>query len=287
MGTIGFYIFYYINWVMTLLPLRILYLFSDLLFLLLYYFPSYRRKIVAENLKNSFPDKTDEERRKIGKKFYRHFADLFIETLKLTHLSNKELAERFTLTNPGLFEKLYNDGYDLTVVHSHYNNWEWLVILPLYTKYKVVTIYKPLQNKLFDRFINNLRTRNNVEMTPMTHVVRNILENRKANIRALYGFLADQSPARPLIKYRSKFLNRDTPVYLGIEKIAAKYDMPVVFFNVQKVKRGYYSLTTELLFEKTGGLPEYQVTDAHVQRLEALIREKPEYWLWTHRRWKY
>lgn len=288
MGTIGYYIFYGINWIFSLLPLRILYISSDVLFLFLYYFPSYRRKIVAENLRNSFPEKSEKELALVGRKFYRHLADLFIETLKLTHLSNKELGKRFTVSNPELFETLYKSGRDLAVVHSHYNNWEWLgVCLPLFSKYKCIGIYKPIQNRLFNRFLNNLRTRNDAELAPMNLVVRKIIENKSKNIRALYGFIADQTPAKTQIEYYTTFLNQETPVFLGIEKIAAKYDMPVVFFNVRKVRRGYYNLTIELLFDSTRDLPKYLVTDTHVKRLEQIIKEKPENWLWTHRRWKY
>lgn len=287
MKKLGFYIFYSVNWLITLLPLDVLYVFSDLLFILLYYFPAYRRKVVMLNLENSFPEKSPEERRKIARKFYRHLADLFVETLKLTHLGNRELKKRFAITNPELFKRLLESGHDLVVVHSHYNNWEWLVSLPLYSEYRVVCIYKPLQSRTFDRFLNGLRSRNNMILTPMKHVIREIVTNREKNIRAMYGFIADQTPAKPDIRYYTTFLNQDTPVYLGIERIAERYGMPVVFFNVQKIKRGYYSLTLELLFEKTTGLPEYTVTEAHVRRLEELIRQNPEYWLWTHRRWKY
>lgn len=288
MGTVGYYIFYGINWIITLLPLRILYLSSDILFLLLYYFLSYRRKIVTENLRNSFPEKSEKEIAIIRRKFYRHLADLFIETLKLTHLSNKEIKKRFSVTNPELFEHLYDSGRDIALVYGHYNNWEWMsAFLPIFTKYRCVGVYKPLQNKLFNSFINNNRTRNKGELAPMQMIVRRIVENRNNNIRGLYVFMSDQTPAKTLIEYYTDFLNQETPVFLGIEKIAAKYDMAVVFLNIQKVRRGYYNLTIELLFDKTRDLPKYLVTNTHVKRLEELIREKPEYWLWTHRRWKY
>ena len=200
METIGFYIFYGINWIVTLLPLRVLYVFSDLFFIFLYHFPSYRRNVVATNLKNSFPEKPDNELRLIEKRFYRHLSDLLIETLKLTHLGNKELTRRFTISNPELLEKLYNSGRDLVVVHSHYNNWEWLVCLPLYTKYKILTIFKPIRNRLFNNFMSGLRSRNNMGLTPMRHIVREIVENREKNIRTLYGFIADQTPAKPDIQ---------------------------------------------------------------------------------------
>jgi KDO2-lipid IV(A) lauroyltransferase len=124
-------------------------------------------------------------------------------------------------------------------------------------------------------------------LAPMQLIVRKIIENQRKNIRGIYAFVADQTPAKALIEYYTDFLNQETPVFLGIEKISAKYDMPVVFFNVQKVRRGYYNLTVELLFEHTIGLPKYMVTETHVRRLEEIIIENPDYWIWTHRRWKY
>jgi Kdo2-lipid IVA lauroyltransferase/acyltransferase len=288
MGTIGYYIFYGINWIITLLPLRILYIASDFLFLILYYFPSYRRKIVAENLLNSFPEKSAKEIAVIERKFYRHLADLFIETLKLTHLSNKELKKRVTISNPELIDHLCDSGRDVAAVYSHYNNWEWMSIcFTLYAKHKCVGVIKPLKNKMVNKFINNNRVRNNGELAPMQMIVRRIIENRSNNIRAIYGFMADQTPAKTLIEYYTDFLNQETPVFLGIEKIAAKFDMSVVFLDIQKIRRGYYSMTIELLFESTRDLPKYGVTESHVKRLEQIIKEKPEYWIWTHRRWKY
>jgi KDO2-lipid IV(A) lauroyltransferase len=284
---IAFYIFYVLNWIFTLLPLGILYIFSDILYLLMYYFPTYRRKVVRSNLKNSFPEKSDKELVEIEKKFYRHLSDIFIETLKMTHLSNSALKKRFSCSNPELFDSLFKSDRDLVVVHSHFNNWEWLTCLPFYTEYKVVSIYKPLHDKLFDRFLNKNRTKTNLTLTPMNSVVREIVSNRNNRIRAMYGFIADQTPARPDIHYWTQFLNQETPVFLGIEKIAVKYEMPVVFFNVQKIRRGYYSLTVELLFDKPSGMPEHLITDTHVRRLEALIKENPQYWIWTHKRWKH
>jgi KDO2-lipid IV(A) lauroyltransferase len=217
MGTVGFYIFYGVNWIITLLPLKILYVFSDMLFLLLYYFPSYRRKVVVQNLRNSFPEKSAEELKLIRKKFYRHLADIIIETLKLTHLSNKELIKRVTISNPELIDNLCNSGHDVVVVHSHYNNWEWVgVCYPLYTKYETVSVYKPVQNRLFNRFLNNLRSRNNAKLAPMKQVGRKIIENKNNKIRTIYGFVADQTPAKTQIEYYTTFLNQETPVFLGI-----------------------------------------------------------------------
>ena len=287
MGAVGFYLFYGINWIITLLPLRVLYLFADLLFLILYYFPSYRRKVVATNLKNAFPEKSADELLKIEKGFYKHLADLIVETLKMTNMSSKMFKKRFSVTNLEIVNKLINEGRDIVGISAHYNNWEWMSAIPLFIDIKCVSIFKPLKNKLFDKFFNDLRKKHGMVLTPGSNIVREIIAARNKGINSLFAFIADQIPAKGDIKYRTQFLNQNTPVYLGAEKIAAKYDMAVVFFNNQKTKRGHYSLTPELLFEHTAGLPEYAVTEAHVRRLEELIIEKPEYWIWSHRRWKH
>ena len=287
MGAIGYYIFYGINWVITLLPLSVLYIFSDFLYLVLYYFPSYRRKVVANNLKNSFPDKSEQEIKCIEKKFYKHLADLFIETFKLTHISKEQMMKRFTVSNLKIIDKLLDEKRDTIAVLGHYNNWEWLTALPLYTKYKSVSIYKPLQNKFFDRFINNLRSKNGMVLTPMSNIIREIINDRKNNINTISAFISDQTPIKTEIKFWTTFLNQDTPIYMGTEKVASKYDMAIVFFHIQKIKRGYYNLNIELLFDHTAGLPEHFITETHVKRLEEIIREKPEFWIWSHRRWKH
>jgi Kdo2-lipid IVA lauroyltransferase/acyltransferase len=287
MNAIGYYIFYGINWVITLLPLRILYIFSDFIFLLLYYFPSYRRKVVAANLKNAFPEKSIEELKSIEKKFYRHLADIFIETFYVTHMSLAEQKRRFSYSNLQVIDRLREDKRDIIAVLGHYNNWEWPTLLPLYLKYKTVIIYRPLQNKYFNRHIYRQRSKDGIVLTPTSQVIREIINDRKNNINTLSVFLTDQTPPKDEIKYWTTFLNQDTPIYTGTEKIASKYDMAIVFFHVQKVKRGYYNLNIELLLDHTAGLQEHVITETHVRRLEEIIREKPEYWLWSHRRWKH
>jgi Kdo2-lipid IVA lauroyltransferase/acyltransferase len=287
MDAIGYYIFYGINWILTLLPLRVLYIFSDFVYLLLYYFLLYRRKVVAINLKNSFPEKTEEELKCIEKKFYRHLADLIVETFKLTHMSKAEQIKRFTYSNLEIIDKLREEKRDIIAVLGHYNNWEWPTLLPYFLKYKIVIIYKPLQNKYFNRYICNQRSKDGIVVTPMSLIVREIINYKKNNVNTLSVFLTDQTPAKGDIKYWTTFLNQDTPVYLGAEKIASKYDMALVFFHIQKVKRGHYNLDIELLLDHTAGLPEYLITEKHVKRLEEIIVEKPEYWLWSHRRWKH
>ncbi len=287
MGTIGFYIFYGFYRIMALLPLRVLYILSDFLYLLLYYFPSYRRKIVGNNLKNSFPEKSEEELKQIEKKFYKHLADICIEVFKVGRMSKSEQMKRFTITNMDVIENLRKEKRDTIAVMGHYNNWEWLSAWPLYSDYKAVSIYKPLQNKLFDKFIYDTRTRNGMILTSMSNIIREIISDRKNNINTISAFISDQTPIKSEIKYWTTFLNQDTPVFMGTEKVASKYDMAIVFFHIQKIKRGYYNLNIELLFDHTAGLPEYLITETHVKRLEEIIIEKPEYWIWSHRRWKH
>jgi len=287
MAAIEYYIFYGINWIITLLPLPVLYFFSDLLYFVLYYIVLYRRKVVAINLKNSFPEKTFEERKTIEKKFYRHLSDLIVETLKLTHMSKSTQNKRFSYSNLEIIDKLREEKRDVIAVLGHYNNWEWPTLLPNYLKYKTIIIYKPLQNKYFNGFINNQRSKYGIVLTPTSQIIREIINYRKNDINTLSVFISDQIPAKRDIKYWTSFLNQDTAVFTGAGKIASKYDIAIVFFHIQKIKRGFYNLDIELLHEHTAGLSEDLITESHVRRLEEIIREKPEYWIWSHRRWKH
>jgi KDO2-lipid IV(A) lauroyltransferase len=287
MGAISYYIFFGINWVLTLLPLRVLYIFSDLLYYIIYYVIGYRRKVVETNLKNSFPEKTDEERKTIEKKFYRHLSDLIIEVLKLTHMSQAQQRKRFSYTNLEVIDRLREENRDIIAILGHYNNWEWPTLLPEYLKYKTVIIYKPLQDKRFNDFVNSQRSKFGIVLTPTSLVIREIINYRKNKINTLSVFISDQIPSIDDIKYWTKFLNQDTAVFTGAGKIAAKYDMAVVFFNIQKVRRGYYNLNIELLNEHTAGLSENEITEVHVRHLEKIIIDNPEYWIWSHRRWKH
>jgi len=287
MEAIGYYIIYGFAWVLTLLPLPVLYVFSNIIFPVMYYAAGYRRKVVRTNLENSFPEKSIRDIIKIEKAFYHHLCDLFIETFKLIHISNRQLMKRMHMTNPELLERLFNEGRDVAMVLGHYGNWEWLAVLPLYTKLQTVSIYKPLHNKHFDRFMNKIRSRNTMMLTPMSSVIRDVVNLRQKNIRSLFAFITDQTPPKGEIKFWTKFLNQETPVYLGAEKIASKYNMAVLFFNIQNINRGYYNFTAELLFENSAGLPDHLITEAHVKRLEEIIRERPEQWIWSHRRWKH
>lgn len=197
------------------------------------------------------------------------------------------MMKRMTMENPEVFDDLYKKQKDAIIVLGHYGNWEWLTAIPCYAMQKSVSIYKPLSDKCFDRLMKQIRTHTGASMVPMNLTVREIINNKKARKTSLYLSIADQTPPVNKIHYRIKFLNQDTPVYTGTEKIAKKYDMAVLFLNIKKRKRGYYTFSVDVLVEDASDIPENMITDTYFKRLENQINEQPELWLWSHRRWKY
>jgi len=287
MKAMAFYIFFALNWIITLLPLRLLYIFSDIFFIILYYFPSYRRNVVAKNLRRSFPDKSEEYLQLTAKRYYRHLADMFVESLKVTHMSGKQIMRRFRFRDMSLINRFYDEGRDVIAVCSHYNNWEWLSSMPLLSRYTAMTIYKPLKNKHFDNFMFSMRSKYGVIPSPMQGILREIIRRRKENVRTISAFIADQTPARGDHIYWTNFLSQETAFFTGTEKVAVMLDMPVIFIHIIKVKRGYYEVETELISENPKSEPADSITEKHVRMLENIIRHQPEYWLWSHRRWKH
>jgi len=287
MKAVIFYIFLSLNWVITLLPLKILYGFSPVFYFVLYHLLRYRRAIVLKNLRNSFPEKTKRELFTISKKFYRHLADVFIEVLKLQHMKASEIKKRYKIINPELLDKIKDEGKSTIAVFGHYANWEWILSLPLNIKYKILTAYKPLTNKYFDRYFLKFRSQYGLELIPMIRTGRTLYRYEEAGINTLTGLVADQTPPKSEIRYWTKFLNQDTPVYLGIEKLSHKFNMVVVFFHIDKVKRGYYEVIPEIITDEPARLKPYEVTEKHVKLLEEQIKRRPELWMWSHRRWKH
>jgi len=287
MERIGYRIFYSISWLLALLPFRVLYLLSDLMQPLIWHVARYRRKVVETNLKNAFPEKSPDERKKIARRFYRHFTDLILETVKAIHLSPTQISRRFIIRDPRDLERLYDQGRDIIALCSHYNNWEWLSAIQLSTRHKNITTYKPLKNKYFDKFILNLRTKYGTSASPMQNIIRELLRFRSENILTMSGFIADQTPPRGDNAFWTTFLNQQTAFYRGAEKVAVKYDMAVVFVKVIKVRRGYYELDYSVITEHPREEEPDRITSAYASMLEEVIRAQPEYWLWSHRRWKY
>jgi KDO2-lipid IV(A) lauroyltransferase len=273
-------------YLLSLMPFWFLYLISDLLYLLVYHAVGYRRKVVQQNLKNAFPEKSREERKNIERKFYHHFCDLVVETVKTISISPKQLRRRIVATNPELANKVLSGDRKAIAVAGHYCNWELLALgITSITQKKFLIIYKPLTNKVFDRFFINTRSRFSGIPVAMKLVLRKMVELKNEPFMTV--LLGDQTPVRHESTYFTTFLNQPTPVFLGVEKMAKSFDCEIYFCDMRKVKRGYYTYTAVPLIEDAKTSGPYEITKAHVQYLEKVIREEPEYWLWSHRRWKF
>lgn len=280
------YIGIFFLYLLSLMPFWFLYFISDILFFVIYYLVGYRRNVVEQNLQNAFPEKTIQERKNIEQKFYHHFCDLVVETVKTISISEAQLAKRVKQSNPDLVQKLLDSDRKLVGVAGHYCNWELLALsIASITDKKFLIIYKPLSNKIFDKFFIKTRSRFRGIPVAMKLVLRKMVELK--NEPFITVLLGDQTPVRHESTYFTTFLNQATPVFLGLEKMAKSFDTLVYFCDMRKVKRGYYTYTVVELVEDVKEIAPYEITKAHVRYLENVIREEPEYWLWSHRRWKF
>lgn len=287
MKKIFFYIFYIFSWLLSILPLKIQYFIADFLYIILYYIIAYRKKVVYINLKNSFPEKSDKEIKSIAKKFYKHLADLFIENISFHFFSEKDILKRVKFTNIEILNNYYKQNKSVVAVLGHYGNWELYCGMPLITKHLNIGVYKKLSNKSFDDLFKKTRKKFGAEAVEMHNTFRTIIKYAKEGKLTFTGLISDQTPTKSEIHYWTKFLNQDTPIFLGVEKIAKKTNQPVVFMDMKKIKRGYYQVEIIKLFENPQETKEYEITEKHVRLLERIIKNKPEYWLWSHRRWKH
>ena len=274
-------------WLLHLLPQRILYLISDLIFLVVYYLIGYRKRVVLDNMSKAFPDYDERKRKGIARKFYHHFCDIILESAVAHFYSKKQAQNRISYSNPELLEDLHKKGKQVIAVTAHYGNWEYLSTLGLVTDYTIFGVYKPLRNNHYDRMIRHNRMKFGVVPVPMEQVVRKMISSYRNKVPVLSIFLSDQRPLYQHIQYWTKFLGLDTPLYLGTEKLARKLDAAVVFFKISKIRRGKYRVDLELICEDPSGMDPYEITEAHVRILEKQIIDKPEFWLWSHRRWKH
>jgi KDO2-lipid IV(A) lauroyltransferase len=271
---------------LALLPLRVLYLLSDFFYLIVYHVIGYRRKVVMNNLRLSFPEKAEKERKKVARLFYRFICDIFIETVKLVNISKKEIRRRFYCSDSKLFEDLARKGKQIFFVTGHYGNWEWLATLNFDSLYQYVTLYHPLSNKVFDRFYYRIRTKYGADAIPSNTALRSISKYQSENRLTGFCFLADQAPMDRQNNYWTTFLNQESAIFMGVEKISRRYNTAVVYCEVRRVKRGYYVVDTTLIAENAAETAEREITDKYVALLEQTIRRTPQYWLWSHRRWK-
>ena len=283
-----YYIVLAVWYVFSLLPLRVHYVISDMMFWLLYGLVGYRRKVVRNNLSESFPEKTDEELRKIERGFYHFFCDYMVESVKLMTISREELKKRMVFKGTELVEESIDNGQSCAIYLGHLCNWEWVTSLPLWVtpKAQCGQIYHPLENKDFDRLFLRSRQRMGAVCIPMQDTLRKILEYRKAEQPVVIGYISDQVPFWFNIHHWVDFLHHDTPVLTGTERIVRKVNHAVFFLDMRRVRRGYYEGEFKLITREPQKMGDYEITDIYFCMLEESIHRAPEFWLWSHNRWK-
>ena len=268
------------------LPLPVLYFISDFLYLLLYRIFSYRVKVCNANLKMALPDKTEKEIKIIEKKFYTHLCDVIVETIKSFTITPKELNKRMKLLNPEVLADVYRTNRKMIAVTGHYGNWEWAAItLPFQSQYNAQGVYLAIKNPVINRAMIKSRSRFGIDLLEAGKIYQE-LENRKSSL-SITGFIADQSPSKPEKGIWMHFLNQETVVATGTERYAALHEMAVAFGKIRKIKRGYYQLEYELVTENAALEKPGFVSLKHTAILEKIIQEEPQFWLWSHKRWKH
>ena len=284
------YAFLY-SWVKVhaLLPMRALYVLSDILYVLIYKIAGYRVKVVRRNITASFPDKSKAEWRQLERRFYHHFADYIVETIKLAHISLDEIQQRAYLKNPELVDQLMEKGHTCFILTmGHYGNWEWFSgSTTRFEDSRIYQIYRPLNNKAFDKLFADLRTQFGSFGIKKNDTIRDIIKLKQDKTKSVVIFLADQTPSKANLHYWTEFLHQDTAILTGPERIARKLNLPVIFLDTQKVKRGYYTVDMKLITENPKETPENYIIERYARLLEKMILRDPAYWLWTHKRWKH
>ena len=283
-----YYLAYALWYVVSLLPLRVLYVLSDCFYLLICHVVRYRHNVIWRNISTSFPEATPKEWRRIEKGFYHWLCDYFVETIKLMTMSDGQLRKRMRFKGVDEINKILENGQSVAIYLGHYGQWEWITSLPLWTtsKCQCCEIYHPLENPRFDRLFRKVREKHNALCIPMAETLRRIAGYRQEHIPIVLGYIADQVPFWNNIHHWLPFLNHDTPVLTGTERIAKKVNQAVVYGDVRRIRRGYYECDMQLITTHAASYPDWQLTDIYFARLEASIRRDPSLYLWSHNRWK-
>lgn len=283
----SYYLIYPLAWALGRLPYKVQFLFSDLVRWVLYRVVRYRLGVVRQNLLASFPEKSEAERREIERAFYKHLADVFIETLSLASVSERQIRRRMRYLNPEEL-KGWTGGRSWISAMAHYGSWEYTTNFALHrTHDETLAVYRPLSDRGADRFYRRIRSRFGVRPVPMHDAGREMVRCMREGKHATLALIADQTPPWPEIQNWTLFLGRWTPFFTGMEKLAMKFHLPVVFLDVRKVRRGYYEARFDLLYDGDEAVAEGEITRRYAERLERMIRPRPELWMWSHRRWKH
>lgn len=283
---VTYFIFYLITRFFAVIPFRLLYVLSNFTYLLMYYCIPYRKKVVRQNIARSFPELSDVEKEKIVKGFYRNLSDLILEGVKGFTVSRESLVKRYSFVNPEVLNKLYDKGQDIVAVGGHYANWEWgIMAAPLQLMHKLYAFYTPLTNKPMNNFMRKNRQKWGTQLISISEVKKAF--DAKDDKPVAYFFGADQSPSNVKGAHWMNFLNQDTACMKGAEFFARRYRFPVVYFDVQRIKRGYYTVTLNILETDPANTSSGEITEKYMRTLEQIILNKPDNYLWSHRRWKH
>lgn len=274
-------------WIISILPFRLFYWFSDFVYLILYYIIGYRKKTVRENLALAFPNLSAKKRLVIEKKSYHHLCDMFLEMIKTMTISPEEMNKRFIITNLEVVKEYEKKGKSTILLASHYASWEWLLSLNEKTLFRGIGVYKKIANKYFDKLIRDIRSKYKAELVETKRAIPLIAENQEKGILSMYGLASDQSPKLNRAFHWDKFMGVEVPVHTGAEMLAKRYDLNVLFVKVKKVKRGFYEATFVPITDNPKSIPDFEITNVFLREVEKQILEAPEYYFWTHKRWKH
>lgn len=287
MQRLQFLIVYPIIWFFSKLPFFLLHRISDFAYFMLYYVFSYRKEVVLDNLKLAFPSKSEKELLKTRRHFFRHFTDIFVEMIKSFTISEKDLNKRYKYTNPEIFRELEALNKSIIIMGAHYANWEWIVNLASFTSINCVGVYSKIKNPHFNNLVKENRSRFGGSFIQTNHTLKKVIQNKQNDKLSLYGLLSDQSPAVQKTHYWSKFLNVTVPIHTGAEMLAKKHDFTVIYMKVDRVKRSHYEVSFEILAIHPREYKDFEITDMFLERAEKQINEKPQYYFWTHKRFKH
>lgn len=284
-----YYPVYWLLYLLSLIPLRALYFFSDLFYYLFYYVIRYRRRLVRRNLTSSFPQKSSREIVDIERKFYRWLCDYMAETVKMASMSREEMRRRVSYNNLEHLESLLSRHRNVALYLGHYCNWEWVTSIGLYVPEDCLggQVYHPLENKVADAIMRKLRSSMGTESIPMSHIMRRIITARREGRRIVIGFISDQVPIYPNAHYWTDFLNHpDTLVITGTERLAKLADFACVYLDMRRDRRGHYEINIVPMTDSPADFEDYAITELYFRLFEKTIERQPHLWLWTHNRWK-
>ena len=287
MQYIAFLIIYSVLWCISILPFPILYFISDILYFILYKIIGYRVKTVRANLDLTLSHLSVEERRKIERNFYKHFCDMFLEMAKTLTISPEEMQKRYIFKNIELVHEYEKKNKSIILMTPHYASWEWVIILGKYINFTGFGVYKKLKNKHFDQLVRDIRSRFDAHLISTKETIKAIKTNQQNNFPGIYLFLSDQTPLLRKGQHWEPFMGIEVPVHMGAENLARELDLNVLYLKVSKVKRGYYEAEFIEITDDIQNQPMYSVTQKFLHLVEEQIIEKPDYYFWTHKRWKH